>query len=402
MKGEKLDQLIHTEDLHKCCLNLIKAPCGSGKTYFAKSLKRLAVFDKMLYLIDTKTGKDQLLEGAEKEWINVNGTSLKVVDGITFMTYAGFAKYCDNSYVGRQRWTEDAVIICDEFHNAIKWSKWANDNNLHRRALDLLRERIMHESNLVIAISATPNRIRKEFSAVLHDVPVHGEPLHYENGTVESYTNLEALLQTVPQGQRGIVYIQRITHIENCMKVMSARGFRTAAVWSTSNKEHPLSKEQMEVRDYIIKNAEIPPNIDILFLNASGETSINIGNKEKTKYPIDFMIVHNTQSDVQEQVRGRYRNDLDRLYLYKPLRADDMEKALVIPERYLNEKLTRKDIIKLIWLLGIRDDKGVLVKPPKFKELLIDTGYQVQDGRTNKIRYVVILENSDKIVDSNI
>lgn len=79
-----------------------------------------------------------------------------------------------------------------------------------------------------------------------------------------------------------------------------------------------------------------------------------------------------------------------------------MEKALVIPERYLNEKLTRKDIIKLIWLLGIRDDKGVLVKPPKFKELLIDTGYQVQDGRTNKIRYVVILENSDKIVDSNI
>lgn len=402
MKGETLDKLIHVEDLHKRCLNLIKAPCGSGKTYFAKGLKRLAVFDKMLYLIDTKTGKDQLLEGAEKEWINVNGTSLEVVDGITFMTYAGFAKYCDNSYAGRQRWMEDAVIICDEFHNAIKWSKWANDNNLHGRALDLLRERIMHESNLVIAISATPNRIRKEFSAVLHDVPVHGEPLHYENGTVESYTNLEALLQTVPQGQRGIVYIQRITHIENCMKVMSARGFRTAAVWSTSNKEHPLSKEQMEVRDYIIKNAEIPPNIDILFLNASGETSINIGNKEKTKYPIDFMIVHNTQLDVQEQVRGRYRNDLDRLYLYKPLRADDMEKAPVIPERYLNEKLTRKDIIKLIWLLGIRDDKGVLVKPPKFKELLINTGYQVQEGRTNKIRYVIILDNSDKIVDSNI
>ena len=147
------------------------------------------------------------------------------------------------------------------------------------------------------------------------------------------------------------------------MEVLKERGFAVSAIWSESNQKHPLSEEQQGIRRHIIEHREIPPDIDVLFINASCETCINIGNAEKTEYPIDFMIIHNSQSDVQTQVRGRYRNDLKTLYLYEPTEEIHKEQ-LTIPRKYLGIRLSREDIRRLISYLNLRDKKRELISSP--------------------------------------
>ena len=173
------------------------------------------------------------------------------------------------------------------------------------------------------------------------------------------------------------------------MAILQEQGFSVGAIWSTSNEKYPLSDDQQQLRKQIIEKREIPPNIDILFINASCETCINIGNAEKTEYPIDFMIIHNSQQDVQTQARGRYRNDLTTLYLYEPTLEIGKQK-ISIPRKYLGLRLTKEDIRRLIYILDIRDGKRELVKPPAFIKILEEAGYKVRKERSNKKRYIVI------------
>ena len=65
MFGSKyLSELVSIDMLQKDKLNIIEAPTGSGKTYFALNYIPTAIKDayhKVLYLIDTINGKEQLL-----------------------------------------------------------------------------------------------------------------------------------------------------------------------------------------------------------------------------------------------------------------------------------------------------------------------------------------------------
>ena len=61
---EYLSELVDLSLLQKDKLNIIKAPTGSGKTYFALNAIPRAVNDayhKTVYLIDTINGKEQIL-----------------------------------------------------------------------------------------------------------------------------------------------------------------------------------------------------------------------------------------------------------------------------------------------------------------------------------------------------
>ncbi len=72
MKGSKhLSELVNIADLRIDLLNIIKAPTGSGKTYFALTHIPSQTHDaihNVVYLIDTINGKEQIIS-------NYNATS---------------------------------------------------------------------------------------------------------------------------------------------------------------------------------------------------------------------------------------------------------------------------------------------------------------------------------------
>ena len=71
-----------------------------------------------------------------------------------------------------------------------------------------------------------------------------------------------------------------------------------------------MTEEQLRVRDYILDKEELPPEYGAVIINKSNETAINIRGR------VDYIIVHSQEDDVREQVRGRYRGDLDKKHYF--------------------------------------------------------------------------------------
>lgn len=89
--GEK--GVVNLKEIQWGKLNIITAPCGSGKTTFVeKKLWSEAYWGDLLYLIDSRNALDAFkIRGEEKEY---NGKIYYKHRGITAMTYATFAALC--------------------------------------------------------------------------------------------------------------------------------------------------------------------------------------------------------------------------------------------------------------------------------------------------------------------
>ena len=91
-----------------------------------------------------------------------------------------------------------------------------------------------------------------------------------------------------------------------------------------------MNEEQLNARQYILSNKELPPEYGAVIINASSETSINLYGH------IDTVIVHTQENEAQIQVRGRYRKDLDTLYILD-------YGAISFPPEFLERKLFEED-----------------------------------------------------------
>jgi len=230
---------------------------------------------------------------------------------------------------------------------------------------------------MVIALSATPRRAIEKIDCPMNLITVDNDVRHLDTAETIHYTNKIKLLEQLSPRDKGIVFISRITGMIAYQKEAVAKGFRTICVWSENNKEHPMTKEQREARDYIISHEQLPPQYDMVIVNASSETGINIYGK------VDYIVVHSQEEETQIQIRGRYRQDLDRLYVLD-------YNSIHVPEEYLDCELSAERREQLCYDINIRDDKGRTYKWNTVKKRLTAAGYSVVEVRHNSQRFFVI------------
>lgn len=399
MEGDFLSNIIDLDDVGGCGrLNLIVAPCGAGKTTFA--LDYLAPMygnpARSLYLIDTVAGQDQLLQNPKFRFYDKNwredfaDTPLQDDEKIVVMTYARFGtlcKYYTNWYIGLD------TIICDEIHKLFEMMMWSSaakipdEENIYAIAWGhIFLAFHLEQVPAVYGLTATPEllynhfhdkndfwdddsyRFKEKLDYFIYEVPLHGTPRHYEQHSIALYNNLTMLCHRLPLNKKGIIYVPRIAQMEKCIEVLRKRGLRVIGIWSPNNQDWWMDKEQYTVRKHIIETATIPDDFDILLINKSYETSINIRSH------IDYIVVHSSQEDVQTQAIGRYRSDLDQAYLYDPYIWDD----IVLPDEMLNIPLFKEDIDAYIKEYDIRDENGHIMKQPTFLAHIADWDYNVQ------------------------
>jgi len=402
MKGNLfLSEAMDKNDIESGKMNIIQAPTGCGKSTYALDDNGLSTLaskkSKCLYVIDTKNGREQKLKHTntapcDYEWIrHMKNGPPEVVAGVwaTFddekivvITYAKFGVLVNKipdfgSYFD--------VIICDELHGGIKMTtyggKTSEEENHALRAVKRIKELVSNANIKIIALTATPTLVERHFKGLTKYITIHEDIRQYETYETISYTGLEYLVSTL-KGKRGIVYHQRIRGMKMALDSALKAGMKAIAIWGTDNKNNPMSEEQLRVRQCLINEEKIPLEYDMLIINASCETGINI------RGDLDYVVVHNTNEDIRTQVRGRYRGDLQTQYLL------DGNADLFLPDEYIDRPLFKKEKDELWKMLTLRNENGNCVKFTTAKEKLREAGYIILEGdtyRKNNKRYCIIL-----------
>ena len=394
MVGSKyLSELVSVDMLATDKLNVIKAPTGSGKTYFAltalpATLGATAIWD-IVYLIDTINGREQLLKNYNTSsyselWDAVATDEIHYWESenksVVVMTYAKFGKLIEKR---PDFHTHFKYIICDELPSLIKYQYFEKRPNLATIALHGLEEAVRNGKTKVVALTATPNTIPGSFNAPMWKVPIDdSELIHYTVGEVKKYTNIDYTIEHLDATQTGLCYVSRVKKMMNLEEKARSCGFRPISIWSISNPDHKMTDEQLAARKSILEDYIIPPQYNFLIINAASETSLKI------KSPVDFVIVHSNDIDTQIQVRGRVNNDIPMLYL-----PDNDYSAIEVPDIFLNDMLLKTDRDKLCEILNIRrPENGVLCKWPTVKSILQQIGYYIEPARRGDYRgYVITL-----------
>lgn len=378
-----------TSHFQKEVMNVIWAPCGSGKTTAAikKILPLASAPRRAIYLIDTHLGNERLAQHNKKELAMPSpfyAESIALSDSswaddvsrVCVTTYAQFGSWCRQYPRFEERYEH---ILCDEPQNLVNFSeigKWTSDEvdvNLHKIARQAICDAVNRGNVTVTGITATPKPLQK-LKCDLYCVPIDRSNLrHFTENHEIHYSDLNAILDKIKLGMRGGIYMARIKQMKPVGKLLRERGHNPLMLWSLSNKDHPLSAEQLKARKYIIDNERIPDEYDIFLFNATAETSINLDN------PIDFFIAHNTSETSVIQSRGRYRNDIDTLYV------EDVRGFAPIPESYLNRPVDRTELKELRALLRMKKDKDRHeIRIDDMLREFSNHGYNVEPGMRNR------------------
>lgn len=382
------DGVILFKEIQYGKLNIITAPCGSGKTTFVEDkLWKEAWWGDLLYLIDSKNGLDAFkARGEQKEY---NGEIYYKHKGITAMTYGTFAMLCIHK---PDEWLwdgEEALIVCDELQSAIRWSKIPQKNspvNLHEVALLELHKRIKTGAR-VVAITATPSTIKQAFEREYVNVPIHGKLKHYRAEKKRIFRNLQEIIPQLPADKRGIIYTPQIRQFTDIQSELAKRGIKADGFWSIKNTDHEMSEEELSIRNSVILHGVIPDDIQVLLINAASETSINITS------PVDYVVVNDSNPDTQIQAVGRVRHDLETVYL----RDLSPGKFTYIPYHYIDKKwlnrpLYAEDKDALCKEVILADNRGRRYKWPNMKKSLIYSDFHVTDKRDKDGRRYAVIE----------
>ena len=278
-------------------------------------------------------------------------------------------------------------IICDELHNLTYFQNFSKKPNAHSIAKDGLEKVVIDNKSTLIALSATPDKIKTEFKNVdCNTIPIDlSEVRRYEIQNTNYYPSLNNLIHSLDPNKTGLCYTGRINKMKEIARVAAAAGLRPIAIWSINSTDHQMSEEQLRVRSIILEQFIIPAEYNFLIINNSSETSIKIKSK------VDYVIVDSPNKDIQTQVRGRVDSDLHTLYL--PSKETDL---LVIPEEFLNTELSTADKERLCRVLDIRNKNDRPLKWPSINKLLQkeNSGYSVRETRHKNLRFAIITKNN--------
>jgi len=354
MKNSKfLSDVLDASSFVSDAFNLIIAPCGSGKTTAAiNTIAALASSPrKALFLIDTQNGNLRL---AQNEALTLPYTFFAETAGrsitwgelppekIVVTTYAQFGVWVKDNPAFAASFE---VIICDEAHNIVVFPNYSPQPNFASIARDAICEAAANHNIMVVGITATPEPLDK-LRCPIYQVPIDiSELRQYENHSLRYYNSLQQVIENLPHGKVGMLYVPHIRKMKEYAAIAEENGHKPICVWSAANEEHPMTAEQLAARDYILKNEELPSQYDLFIFNASCETSINIRGQ------VDYFIAHTTNPTHITQARGRYRGDLETLYVFD----HESGEPLIVPDEFLDIQLFKEDQQELRLRLSIKD-----------------------------------------------
>jgi hypothetical protein len=225
--------------------------------------------------------------------------------------------------------------------------------------------------------------------------------------TTTKVTEIKSLKRVIPhivslkaqsKPYRTLVYAPRISNMKIYEDLFTSAGLSTVCIWSPNNKQYKMNAHQLYCRDTIIQTHVVPDSIEVLIINASTETSVNLINPD---FDVFISMKHMSASTIQ--ARGRIRKDISWAYVYTPLSKNSMDSLAavqssvplkpviptglannakqILPLEYLDRDISKSEMEQLILLVGLKGSSGKLLKYPSLKAHYEQLGYSCTSVR---------------------
>lgn len=419
-EGNFISDVIEYDSFKLGKLNLIIASCGSGKTTAAfNTIPQYLKVEphRSLILINTVSGAEEFVNNELAYFFDSQGNDWDASfsgvpkDKPTVMTYALFGAKCKSQELDP---TNYDYIVCDEIHVLNKYiamsrgklqkqypqaTPWEINDMLQMTcftyiALEQLYNILKNQNTWVFALTATPEQLYKydlaKLGNIINEVKFSQKLHAYEILYSFEYAEIEPILRAVlPENRKRLLYFNTIKELNKYKNLLIECGRQAEAIWSLSSNT-PMGAHAITTREYVLNEHRFPDDVQDLLINSAYETAISI------KDPlVKEAYIHSSNADTREQARGRLRQDMEVVGYYNLGKKKDLKKkeklqtsleeyCSLIPEEYLNIKLTTQEKEELIKLIGFPK------KWTSLKKALVTQGFKVEDKSAGKYRYSII------------
>lgn len=394
MRGTKyLSEVMENIELSKDENNLLLAPIGCGKTYYAIEVLMNNPDKKYLYLCDNNNLKDQMLKELPTYSSNKNSIIFEDIQNVLVMTYKEFGHKILYD-VNEDFASQFDLIIADEIHSAIEYSEFNQDRDLSSALFYLFRK---HLGTPIIMMTATDYYLElmtrkypqlKNFNVI--DLLKNKQIKRYIDKVKLYINNISQIKFYLQQSWEGFmfggmkagIYTRQIRDMQRIEKMCIDLGLKPICVWSRNNEKYPLNEEQIDFMDELLKTGKIKEPYNVFIFNKSSETGINITDEN-----VDLCIVNSTNLTEQLQSRGRFRKDLN-LIVVRTNKNALPPMTITLDEKYLDKWILVDDIKQIPKDLSIKNVNGKDISLSTFTKILEESHYVVQRKRktVNKIR----------------
>lgn len=422
MKKLYLGQLMenyHIEDsVEEGGINLIHAYAGSGKTSYvldmiSKSEENLfgENDNQFFYICDTKLLKQQFKGEYEVKKANIDGVEVEQLYKVGkhgeyipmschIMTYYGWLYFMKVNKNIESKYSFKTFIF-DECHvlaqNIVNYSDYDEEEVIEY--IDL----ILGSYSTIIAMSATPskfNGLMIDNGFTVNDLlqGYKDELRQYASNKVIKYNEKPSQLLThIPFKKCAIYWCGSIKELKKEVENIRELGLNVNYIVADDNCE----QEQLALKEYIVKNNNVPTEYDVIIFNKSMGTGVNILDKNNE---FDTFITYATKHEYLDyddiyQARMRIRHDIEVEYQFtkahdikredkKDMKLQhDTEKRMALIKSVLGQKLSTKEFKALATELNFKTQtRKTNMKP--YDEIRT-LGYTVQEP-TNSKRYTLI------------
>lgn len=378
MRGTKyLSELLPTDTIVNDNKNaFVVAPCGSGKTEFAKRLMKQ--YNKCLYLVDTK----RLRTAIQMELDKNNITN---VDVMCYKTFGNrFNRLTDMT--GEELLKYD-LIIGDEVHNLYKYYKKYDYNLDLYRAIELLMSE--HTTIKKVIMTATPSYIDMFLHLksnlldcyTTYDFTDDKDIIRYEElykDYITNYHQIQNILQiNIPkynlENKKFLIYTPKIETMKYLENVCKELNMRPICIWSEGNKKQEMTRRQYKFADNLLKTGLYYKDYNVLIINDSTETGVNIRDD------VQYVIIDSDDPVTRTQVRNRVRHDVVLITLKSNGKRSETPNKIELNDCWLNKPLTTEDKNKLCKELGLTDAKGRILMWRGVNDELTKKGYEIKN-----------------------
>lgn len=376
--------------------NLILSPTGSGKTSFIKLLAKGAEGKDSLLLVSTTSLKRKLVPIDEKEREHLSNrmysTKQKKIYGpgeerILVMTYYEFGEKMRYSYDFAKKFSR---IFCDEVHSLIAYQSYENSVNLFILMRYLFEN---HEGQTIYHFTATSehiDKLRDLSDEIMRDVKIFN---YLDNPDIKRYISLSSYkIHGIEQirshliarkesfkyfGYKIFAFCKTIESQKRMKKICEEEGYSAQAYWSVNNEEKPMSDEQKEEMEKMIKEGLLPDKYDVVIINSALQEGWDL------KDPRVKLAIINTRNETEHiQALGRIRGDLDVL-VYKVSQDEEVDFFIDFPLHLLDKPLDTNMKKELISKFNLRDKQGRLLRWTSISKILEKQGFIIKTKRFN-------------------